>query len=103
MIAGRDGAPVAVIGALETWPTVWSVWMFATDRWPEVAVDATRFARRRLAPALLELGLRRAECRSSATHHAAHRWLAHLGARREAEYPDYGRNGETFIGFIWRA
>ena len=103
VIAGRDNAPIAAIGAVELWPTVWSVWMFATDRWPEVALDATRFVKQRLIPALLDLGLRRAECRSSIAHGQAHRWLEYLGARREAEHRDYGKNGETFIGFHWRA
>lgn len=103
VIAARDGAPVAVIGAMELWPTVWSVWMFATDHWPKVALAATRFVRRHLTPALLDLGLRRAECRSCSTHKQAHRWLEYLGAQREAEHADYGKNGETFIGYYWRA
>ena len=103
VIAGRDGAPICAIGATEMWPRVWSVWMFATDRWHEVALDATRFVKERLIPTLLDLGLRRAECRSSAMHTQAHRWLEYLGARRETEHLDYGKNGESFIGFYWRA
>jgi hypothetical protein len=102
VIADEAEAPIAVIGAQEMWPGTWSVCMFATDRWREIALDATRFVRQRLMPALLRLGARRAECRSAADHHAAHRWLEYLGARREAVHPDYGRHGETFFGYCWR-
>ena len=99
---GDDGTPVAVVGAQEAWPGCWSVWMFAIDRWPEVALETTRFVQRRLIPALVRLGARRAECRSADGHHGAHRWLEYLGARREASHLDYGRNGETFHTYSWR-
>lgn len=99
----QDGAAVAAIGASEMWPGNWALWMFATDRWPEVAMEATRFARGTLQRALLGLGGRRAECRSIDGHFIAHRWLGRLGAEAEAVYPGFGRNGETFIGFVFHA
>jgi hypothetical protein len=99
---GADDVPIAVIGAQEVWPGAWSVCMFATDRWPEVALDTTRFVRAGLIPALVRLGARRAECRSAADHDVAHRWLEYLGARHESTHPDYGRHGETFLGYCWR-
>jgi hypothetical protein len=101
IIPAADGQAVAAIGASEMWPGNWAVWMFATDRWPDVARETTRFARSVLAPALRALGARRAECRSAWTHKVAHRWLVHLGAEVEAIYPAYGRAGETFVGFVF--
>lgn len=101
IIPAADGQAVAAIGASEMWPGNWAVWMFATDRWPEVARKTTRFARRILRPALRSLGARRAECRSAWAHKVAHRWLVHLGAEVEAIHPAYGRDGETFIGFVF--
>lgn len=98
----RDGEPISAIGAAELWPTMWSVWMFATDRWPEVALAATRLVRRVLVPQLLEAGARRAECRALASHRQAHRWLKLLGARREFRVRDFGKNGEDFVSFVWR-
>jgi hypothetical protein len=92
--------PVAALGGIEMWPGNWSVWMFATDRWPEVAREATRFAQKTLLPVLLRLGLRRGECRSALEHEVAHRWLIFLGARIEAIYPAFGKGGETFVGFV---
>lgn len=100
VIAAVDGTPVAALGGIEMWPGNWSVWMFATDRWPEVARETTRFVHRTLLPALLTLGLRRGECRSALDHAVAHRWLYSLGAEVEAIYPAFGKGGETFVGFV---
>ena len=100
IVAAADGAAVAALGGIEMWPGIWSLWMFATDRWPEVAKETTRFARRVLWPALLRLRLKRGECRSALEHETAHRWLRFLGGEIEAIYPAYGKGGETFIGFV---
>jgi hypothetical protein len=100
VIAAADGMPIAAIGGTEMWPGLWSLWMFATDRWPEVARGATRFAKYALWPALLALGLRRGECRSAASHVTAHRWIRHLGGIEESVHPAFGKGGETFIGFV---
>jgi hypothetical protein len=100
--AAEDGAPVSAIGAVEGWPGVWQVWMFATDRWPEVALATTRWARRVLKPALLAAGAHRAECRSLAANRATHRWLESLGAQAEARHAGYGKAAEDFITFAWR-
>lgn len=100
VMAAEDGTPIAALGATEMWPGLWSLWMFATDRWPDVAHAATRFAKREIWPALLALGLRRGECRSAAQHEAAHRWLRHLGGVEESIHPAFGKGGETFIGFV---
>jgi hypothetical protein len=43
---GEDGIPIAAFGAVPMWPGVWQVWMFATDRWPEVSVGVTKFIKR---------------------------------------------------------
>ncbi len=102
VMATEDGAPVAAIGAVEGWPGVWQVWMFATDRWPEVALGTTRWAQRVLKPALLAAGAHRAECRSLARNRATHRWLESLGARAEALHSGYGKAAEDFITFAWR-
>ncbi|MBK8159446.1 MAG: hypothetical protein IPK59_12005 [Rhodospirillaceae bacterium] len=100
VVASADGTAVAALGGIEMWPGNWSLWMYATDRWPEVARATTRFARHVLWPSLLRLGLRRGECRSALDHDVAHRWLSYLGGEVEAIYPAYGKGGETFIGFV---
>jgi len=100
--ADEDGAPVAAISAAEIHPGAYQVAMFATDDWSKVALGATRWALRSLKPAMLAAGGRRAECRSIASHAAAHRWLEALGFVREAVLPDCGKSRETFYQYAWR-
>lgn len=96
-----DGAPVAVLGANEVWPGVFQVGLFATPRWPEVALAVTRAVQRDLAPAIVAAGGHRAHAFSHAAHHEAHRWLKSLGARQEARLAGWGRRGEDFLLFVW--
>jgi hypothetical protein len=96
-----DHTPVSAFGAVPMWNGVWSVWMFATDRWPEVSLSVTRFIKKIMTPALEEAGYHRAECKSLAANTASHRWLEMLGASKESEIINYGRNGETFYTFSW--
>lgn len=97
-----DNEPVAVFGATETVPAVWQVFMFATDKWPKVALSVTRHIRRVMIPVLYDAGANRAECRSHADYKWAHRWLQTLGARQEAEFKEYGPQRETYLLFAWR-
>lgn len=99
--AGGDGTPIAAFGAHEAWPGVWQVGMFATVRWPEVALAATRHARRALLPAVRDTGAHRGHAFSLATHHEAHRWLEWLGASRETLLRGWGRGGEDFVLYAW--
>lgn len=96
-----DGEPVACCGAVPMWEGVWSVWMFATDRFPEIAIGTHRFAKEVFFPNLDYAGWHRLECRSLASHTTAHRWLEKLGAYKESEVAKYGRNGEDFFVYCW--
>lgn len=95
--AGDD--PAAIFGAWPHWPGVWNVYAFGTDAFP--ARSLTKFIRRSMIPTLLEMGAHRADCASLDSHHVAHRWLERLGARRESVMPGFGKNGETFIRYVW--
>lgn len=100
-ILGTD-VPVAAIGAYAMWPNVWSVWMFATDDFPQIRLSATRFVRHGMIPALVESGAHRAECRSLADHAEAHAWLELLGAKKEGSpHFKFGKNGEDFCTYVW--
>ena len=101
-VAGdATGRPVAVVGAVELWPGCWQVGLFATPAWPRVARAVSLRIRRRLVPVLLDAGARRAQAFSDARNEEAHRWLARLGARREARLAAFGRNGEDFLLYAW--
>lgn len=98
-----DALPVALLGATQLHPNVWSAWMLATDQWPRVALGVTKFIKRRMIPHLMESGATRCEARSIDGHTKAHRWLEALGAVQEARLRRYGRNGEDFLVFRWDA
>lgn len=99
-VDGRDRA-IAVIGATEVWPGMWSVGMFATDDFHHIGLPLTRWVRRSMIPAIVKQGIRRGECRSIEGHEVAHRWLEMLGAKPEGELKAYGKGGETFITYVW--
>ena len=101
-VAWHDEFPVAVFGATQLWPRCWMAWMFATDNFPLVGFEVTRFIRRSMIPGLVERGALRCEARSIIGHTEAHRWLREsLGAIEEARLRRYGRNGEDFLVFRW--
>lgn len=96
-----DGTPIVCCGAVPMWNGVWSVWMFATDRFDEIALSTHRFGKRIFFPALEHAGYHRLECRSLSTHLTAHQWLEALGAYRESEVSNYGKAGERFFLYCW--
>jgi len=93
-----DGAPVAVVNAVQVSPAVLSVGMFATDRWPEVSRPVSRWCATRFRALCAGTGALRAECWSMEGHREAHAWLRWLGF-----VPDCvavrGRGGERFVLF----
>jgi hypothetical protein len=100
-VALSDGCPVAAYGAYLSRPQMWTVWMFATDRWPEVVSSVTKDIRRRMMPEMLGGDAVRADCWSMEGHNMAHRWLEVLGATREASIEDYGPTRKTFHCYSW--
>lgn len=100
-VDGREKA-IAVVGATQTWPGMWSVGMFATDDFPKIGLPLTRFVKRVMIPLIVQQGIRRGECRSIEGHDMAHRWLEVLGAKRQGEpLKGYGKGGETFFTYAW--
>lgn len=95
-----DGKIVAVVGATPRWPNVWSAWAVATDDFPKVALAATRHVKRFMIPALLRSGAHRVEA-VTMRGHAAAGWLERLGAKKERTLYKHGKNGETFVSFVW--
>lgn len=93
--------PVATWGASRIRPKVVTVWMFATDLWPKVALSVTRHINRVVMPTLIDAGCVRAECWTHSNHHVAHKWLSILGAVREATVEDYGQNRVPYHCYSW--
>lgn len=99
----KEGAePVAVFGVSQARPGVVQAWMFATDKFPAVVKDVTRFIKQAIRPALQEAGIHRVYAYSIADHRTAHRWMETcFAAVREADHPGFGRRAEKFHTFAW--
>lgn len=97
----NDGTPVGVAGMIRQRPNVITLLFFATERFPEIGSDLTRFVRKVLFPKYREYGVHRIECASIEGYAETHRWLRALGLQQEAVMPGYGRDGQTYIQFAW--
>lgn len=100
-LATSEGHAVALIGGGLTSPRVASVYMVATDRWQEIALAATRWAKRDGIGRVLQTIVNRAECRCWEGHTVARRWLERLGFQLEGRHPLIGKHGETFLTYAW--
>lgn len=103
-VAYLDGVPAMAFGTtpMTAAGNVLSGWAFGTKRSRVCMRAVMRFCRRSLMPDWLRAGVTRIEARSIATHTVAHRWLEATGAVKEADIPEYGRNGEGFVLYVWR-
>lgn len=94
--------PVCVGGSVMARPNVISLLFFATDRFPEIVLPATRYIKKQLLPRLIEAGVHRIEAVSMVGHSEAHAWLRALGLRKETgPMHGYGKNGEAFVQYAW--
>jgi len=94
--------PIAAIGAFPVHPGMWNVWMFATDEFSKIGLPFTRWVKREFVPEL-QRHARRAECRSDASHHFAHRWMEAVGGKKEATLSRYGKEGQDFYLYSWQS
>ena len=102
-VVGLAGGIPACVGAtVMARPNVVTLLFFATDRFPEIALPATRFIKRELFSRLKKSGVHRIEAVSMDGHDDAHAWLKTLGLQPETEpMRGYGKAGENFIQFAW--
>lgn len=77
-------------------PHMRSAWAWGTDSFKRCAPAITRFCKQEWPHRLIPEGVTRVEIRSLKGHDIAHRWLAALPARYEADLINFGVNGETF-------
>jgi hypothetical protein len=98
-LAGRE-RPIAVFGAMKLRATTWAAFCFATDEFPKVALEVTKYIRKVIQPDLfLSRGARRVEADSHFQHIQAHKWLRLLGAEQEGVRREYNKHGEPYITF----
>lgn len=96
-----DGKCVALIGAHPRWPNVWTAWAFGTDDWNRVVLTLSKHVRRFMIPALYRAGAVRVDAMALATHMDARLWLTAMGAEPEKPLANWGKNGQTFVCYVW--
>lgn len=101
-VALLNDEPVAAFGALGSplHPQLKMAWAFGTAKFRR-AVPAIGREVESWKPHLIAEGVHRIEARSLVGHDLAGRWMAGLGAEREAVLRKYGRNGEDFELWAW--
>lgn len=101
VIAYDDDEPIAMMGGVPIHAGVFSGWMFATDRFPVIGLQMTKWAKNYYFAGLRAMGAHRVEAHSIEGHTKSHRWIEAIGAKREADVPRFGMNGENFIRFAY--
>jgi len=96
-----DGRAVAFGAMVEARPGVVTAGFFATDEFPQVALQVARFVRRSLFPSYRRAGVHRIDCMVIDGYESAMRFVRLLGMKLEFEARGYGKNGESFYGFAW--
>jgi len=99
VVAYHGGQPAAIGGAVCYRPNVATMLFYATDAFPKIGLDVTRFIRRHYIPALHAQGVHRLECVSHGNYTWAHKWLSSLGFSHEATLGGFGKNGEMYYQF----
>jgi RimJ/RimL family protein N-acetyltransferase len=99
VVAADGGRPVAVLGFAPLRPGVCTAFAYGTDAFDRVALSLTRHALKVMKPALIASGFHRLECESRADHVQAHRWLEHLGFRREGTLRQFGSDRSDYLKF----
>lgn len=99
-----DGVPACVGAAVMSRPNVVTLLFFATDRFGEIALPATRFIKKQFFPRLVDNGVHRIEAVSMDGHIETHAWLKTIGLEPETgPMQHYGKGGEAFVQFSWRS
>lgn len=100
-VAGDGILPIAAFGCAPLWNGVWSMWLFATDKFGQIGISVTKLVTRTIVPMMIEAGAHRLEARSMEGHTDAQRWLEVIGAKREGTLKAYGRDRQDFHVYAW--
>ena len=96
-----DTEPVAIVSYIPVRPGVWSLGMFATDKFKSVGLYLTKRIIRDIIPVLDRAKAHRVEAFSIDGYDEVHDWLDFLGLQEECTLSKYGKNGEDFKVFSW--
>lgn len=95
-----DGVPICIGGSIEAWPNVVSLLLLATDDFPKIGRQITKFVRNELFPRYFGSGVHRIQAVSLDGYSQIHEWLNLIGLRREGPpMRGFGKNGEDYVMF----
>ncbi len=92
----HNDLPCAIVGAAQTRPGVFSIFMFATEDFSKIALSMARFLKKTAIPALWTVA-HRIETSTHINRVEAHAWLRLLGCEQEGVSKGFGRDGSDFI------
>lgn len=102
MCGWSGGKPICIGGVLETRPNVCSLLFFATNDFPEIALEITKFIKQRLFPPIIAAGAIRIDALALDGYEHIHRWLGTLGLHPETgPLKNFGKRGESFVYYAW--
>ena len=93
--------PIAIISYIPVRPGVWTLGMFATDKFKSIGLFLTKQIIRAIIPALNNARAHRVEAYSIEGYDEVHKWLKFLGLKEECTLRKYGKNGEDFKVFSY--
>ena len=93
--------PIAIISYIPVRPGVWTLGMFATDKFKSIGLFLTKQIIRAIIPALNKARAHRVEAYSIEGYDEVHKWLKFLGLKEECTLKKYGKNGEDFKVFSY--
>ncbi|MGB7101550.1 MAG: hypothetical protein WBD95_22630 [Xanthobacteraceae bacterium] len=96
----KDDEPIIACGAVFLHRGVASSFMYATDRWPEVATEAREFLGHTAKRILTTAGIHRLQILGMTGDPLVDLWRQASGAERESVLAKYGKNGEDFDLFV---
>lgn len=94
-----DDEPICIGGAIQTWPGVFTLLLFATPEFRRIGLETTRFITRELFPGVEAAGGHRIQAVSLDGYSEVHAWLTALGLQREGTLHRFGKNGEDYAQF----
>ena len=93
--------PIAIVTYIPVRPGVWSLGMFATDKFKTIGLYLTKRIIRDIIPALDRANAHRVEAYSIEGYDEVHKWLQFLGLKEECTLSKYGKRGEDFKVFSY--
>ena len=94
-----DDKPFAVLGATEMWKGVWNAFMFGTDEMRKAGPRLTKHLAGMMQQTMIEADAHRLCCYSAVWYKKAHKWLKHLGFKREATLSKWAADKSNFAVF----